>query len=331
MKGRHLVKVVSRKAEYCLALERKISVIKGKSGSGKTSVIRLIANFLELGKDSGIKVSVSTSANLMVLFNSSKWEQELSNLHNTILFIDEDVRFLYEVSFQRTLWKSDCYAVIVSRSGMFTALPFAISSVYQFATKKNGSTTITYLYKYYEKKYKTYDFDMVLTEDSNSGFEMAKFAFNPETVVLSASGNSNILPTLFNQAKKYSHICIIVDGAAFGGFIEGVLKFSEIKLNTVISAPESFEYILLKSDFFKKYINEELIKTYDYCDCLEYITWERFYEDLIEKLTSQNFGFTYSKHTLNSFFMTKNCAKYFLKEISNYFVEKAKNEFAKVD
>ena len=80
MKGRHIVKVVSRKAEYTLELERKISIIKGKSGTGKSSVIRLIADFLELGKDSGIKVSVSSSASLMVFFNSSKWEAVLPTL-----------------------------------------------------------------------------------------------------------------------------------------------------------------------------------------------------------------------------------------------------------
>ena len=324
MKGRHVISITSRKATYFLELERKISVIKGKSGTGKSSVIRLLADFLELGKDSGIKVSVGSSALLMVLTNASKWETILSEVENTVIFIDEDVRFLYDLGFQRALWDSDCYAVIVSRSGMFTALPFAVSSVYKLVTQKSGNATVTKMYRLYEEKIGSMDFDFVLTEDSNSGFEMAELAFNGErTDVVSANGNSNVQRTLLECADNYSNICVNVDGAAFGGFIEPVLKIAEIKGNVLLAAPESFEYLLLKSDIFKKYLSkdsEELTKTYDHCDCKEYITWERYYEALIEKLSSKHLGFTYSKRTLNPYFKTDKCAKDFLSELGKFFV-----------
>lgn len=321
MKGRHVISITSRKATYSLELERKISVIKGKSGTGKSSIIRLLADFLELGKDSGIKVSIGSSASLMVLTNASKWETILSEIENTVIFIDEDVRFLYDLDFQRALWDSDCYAVIVSRSGMFTALPFAVSSVYELVTQKNGNATVTKMYRLYEEKIGSTDFDFVLTEDSNSGFEMAELAFiGGRTTVGSAKGNSNVQKVLLEYADRYSDICVTVDGAAFGGFIEPVLKIAEIKGTVLISVPESFEYILLKSDIFKKYLSEELTKTYDYCDCKEYITWERYYEALLEKLTSEHLGFTYSKHTLNSYFKTDKCAKDFLSELGKCFV-----------
>ena len=123
MKGKHIVSITSRRAEYRLELERKITVIKGKSGTGKSSVIRLVSDYLELGKDSGIKVTVSSSARLLVLTNSSDWDRILPSLRNTIVFFDEDVRYLYTEVFQKALWTADCYAVIISRSGQFTGLP----------------------------------------------------------------------------------------------------------------------------------------------------------------------------------------------------------------
>ena len=89
MKGKHLISITSRRAEYRLELERKISVIKGNSGTGKSSVIRLISDYLELGKDSGIKLTISSSASVLVLTNSSDWEKILPSVGNTILFFDE--------------------------------------------------------------------------------------------------------------------------------------------------------------------------------------------------------------------------------------------------
>ena len=71
------------------------------------------------------------------------------------------------------------------------------------------------MYQYYERKIGNSDFDMVLTEDSNSGFEMAQFSFSPKTTVISAFGNSNVLKKLTEYLNKYSGICIIADGAAF--------------------------------------------------------------------------------------------------------------------
>ncbi len=64
MTGRHEIRVVSRKTVYRLELERKVSVIKGNSGTGKSSLIRLISEYLEFGKKSGIKINVDSSASL---------------------------------------------------------------------------------------------------------------------------------------------------------------------------------------------------------------------------------------------------------------------------
>ena len=310
MKGKHIISVTSRKASYFIELERKISVIKGNSGTGKSSLIRLISEYLEYGKQSGVKLSVDSSASLSVLTNTSDWTEILFSVHDTVLFIDEDVRYLYSEGFQRELWDADCYAVIVSRSGRFTALHYSIFGIYGLVTEKKGINTVTTMYRFYEEKSDHCNFDLMLTEDSNSGFEMAKYAFE-NTEVVSAGGNSSVLMSLQGQSRAHDRICVNVDGAAFGAFIEPVLKFAETIGNTWISAPESFEYILLNFNDIKRHFSPdygELTRTYEFCDSSEYSSWEQYYEELLRQVTTEHFGFTYSKRKLNKWFFNRNCA-----------------------
>lgn len=324
MKGRHIVSVTSRKASYRLELERKISVLKGNSGTGKSSLIRLILEHLEYGKQSGVKISVDSSVSLAVLTNISDWPKILSSVHDTVLFIDEDVRYLYGESFQRDLWEADCYAVIVSRSGMFTALPYSIFGVYELVTERKGIHTATTMFRMYEEKHDRKFFNLILTEDSNSGFEMAKYAFETEnTEVVSAGGNASVLSVLQNLSLTHGNICVNVDGAAFGAFIEPVLKYSEVIGNILVSAPESFEYVLLNISEVKRHFSQDwgkLTRTFDYCDSREYSSWEQYYEDLLKQVTAEHFGFTYSKRKLDAWFLNRNCAEQYVALLQKCFV-----------
>lgn len=326
MKGKHIVSITSRRAEYRLELERKITVIKGKSGTGKSSVIRLVSDYLELGKDSGIKVTVSSSTRLLVLTNSSDWDTVMPSLRNTIIFFDEDVRYIYTEAFQKALWTADCYAVIISRSGQFTGLPFAVSSIYELVTERNGKNTITSMYHLYEEKHKQNDFDLVVTEDSNSGYEMAKYAFDSEKMrVISAGGNASVYRTLMKNGGENDQICVDVDGAAFGPYIEPVLKFAELQGTISVSAPESFEFILLHLDSVMKHLSldhGELSRTYDFCDSKDFITWERYYENLLNEITTEHLGFSYGKSKLNPYFLNGRCAELFIEQICKSFIKR---------
>lgn len=322
MKGRHTISVTSRKSSYHLELERKISVLKGNSGTGKSSLIRLISEHLEYGKQSGVKISVGSSVSLAVLTNISDWSEILSSVHDTVLFIDEDVRYLYSESFQRELWKADCYVVIVSRSGMFTALPYSVFGVYELVTERKGIHTVTAMYRLYEEKHDSSDFNLILTEDSNSGFEMARYAF-ADTEVVSAGGNASVLSTLQKLSQTHGHICVNVDGSAFGVFIEPVLKYAEVRGNIWVSAPESFEFVLLNISEIKRHLSQdcgELTRTFDYCDSRQYSSWEQYYVELLKQVTAGHLDFTYSKRELNPWFLNRNCAEQFFDMLLKCFV-----------
>ena len=322
MKGKHIISITSRKATYHLELERKISVLKGNSGTGKSSLIRLISEYLEYGKQSGVKLSTDSNVSLTVMTNSSDWSGILESIHDTVLFIDEDVRYLYDESFQRELWAADCYAVIVSRSGRFTALPYSIFGIYGLGTEKKGTNTATTLYHLYEEKHERCNFDIVLTEDSNSGYEMAQFSFENREVA-TAGGNSHVVAKLRGLGQTHGHVCVIVDGAAFGAFIEPMLKYADIREGTWVSAPESFEYVLLNFNEVKRHLSSdqgELTRTYDFCDSSEYGSWEQYYEELLKQVTGEHFGFTYSKRKLNHWFFNSNCRDQYIDMLYKCFV-----------
>jgi len=324
MKGKHIISVTSRKSSYRLELERKISVLKGNSGTGKSSLIRLISEYLEYGKQSGVKISIDSSATLVVLTNSSDWIQILSSIHDTVLFIDEDVRYLYSEGFQRELWEADCYAVIVSRSGMFTAIPYSVFGVYELVTEKKGINTATGMYHLYEEKHDQGGFNLLLTEDSNSGFEMAQYAFEGDcTEVVSAGGNASVLTCFQKLSKSYDRICVNVDGAAFGAFIEPLLKFAELRGNTRVLAPESFEYVLLNTREIRKHLSQnlgELTRTFDYCDSQQFVSWEQYYEELLKQVTSEHLDFTYNKRKLNKWFLNENCVEQYIDILLKCFI-----------
>ncbi|SET15831.1 hypothetical protein SAMN04487771_100663 [[Clostridium] aminophilum] len=66
----------------------------------------------------------------------------------------------------------------------------------------------------------------------------------------------------------------------------------------------------------------ELMRTYDYCDSGEYSSWEQYYENLLARLTSEHFGFTYNKRKLNSRFKNRKCADQYVNLLCQCFVKK---------
>lgn len=301
MKGRYSLEIESRKVIYQLHMERKVTVIKGNSGTGKSSMIRILSDYVELGKDSGIHIRKNADYEIKILENRSDWVRELEQIHNSIIFVDEDVRYLYDRNFQRMFQTADCYIVIISRSGLFQQLPYAVSSIYELHTQKNGKTSVVQMYQIYQKVFDHSKTNYVITEDSNSGHEMMQKIFT--CPVESAGGNSNVLTCLTKTLEAYGNISVIVDGAAFGGYISAVMRLSKIKNNVTVIAPESFEYLLLKTFAFQRFLADELEHTWNYCDSQLYLTWERYFTDLLMKITEENYGFQYSKKKLHDFFL----------------------------
>lgn len=106
-------------------------------------------------------------------------------------------------------------------------------------------------------------------------------------------------------------VLVIADGAAFGALIENCVAYFETQFNRRISLwlPESFEYLILKSGVIKyENLDDILENTSKYVECEKYVSWERFFTDMLIDAT-RNKREKYLKDTLNEYYLEDAIAK----------------------
>lgn len=307
MKGSYWFKARSKKVLFEFSIRRNISVLKGDSATGKTTLLHILYEYLRIGKQSGY--SVSTNAAYYVYIRDEvgrNWMDALYPLENTIIFIEENNDFVFSKEFVAFVKESGNYFVLVTRAPL-KMLPYSIHEVYEIITD-GKRTDIKESYHEFKEIYSNYPIaannkiQNVVTEDSNSGYQFWNKAFQNSNVI-SANGNGNLIKQV--QKLESGDILVIADGAAFGSLIESCLSAFQTQTNRRISLwlPESFEYLILKSGIFK---SEKLVQILnhisDYVECQKYESWEKFFTELLITLTADGVG-KYSKNTLNEYYL----------------------------
>ena len=56
MKGRYEIVVQNRRLHYRFTIERNVTILRGDSATGKTTLINMISDYQRLGKQSGVTV-----------------------------------------------------------------------------------------------------------------------------------------------------------------------------------------------------------------------------------------------------------------------------------
>lgn len=90
MKGKHSIVVRNRRVQFALELERNITVIRGDSATGKTTMLGMLRDYEELGAQSGVAVQCDKPCRTLT---SRDWESQLSRMKDSIVFVDECFRF----------------------------------------------------------------------------------------------------------------------------------------------------------------------------------------------------------------------------------------------
>lgn len=313
MKDNYEFRVKSKKVIFEFSIRRNITVIKGNSATGKTTLLHILYEYLRTGKQSGY--SVTTNAEYFVYLRDEvgrSWQDALYPLKNTVIFIEENNNFIFGTEFAKFVKESGNYFVLISRSPL-KILPYSIHEIYEIVTE-GKRTDIKESYHELKEIYSNYPIlqnnkmQNIVTEDSNSGYQFFSKIFS-ESNVVSANGNSNLIKAV--KMLDNQDVLIIADGAAFGALIENCVDYFETQFNRRISLwlPESFEYLILKSGVIKyENLDDILENTSEYVECEKYVSWERFFTEVLIEAT-RNKREKYSKDTLNEYYLEDKVAK----------------------
>ena len=106
-------------------------------------------------------------------------------------------------------------------------------------------------------------------------------------------------------AHKDKPIFAVVDGAAFGADMKGVMYALEVNRRSCVWAPESFEYLILQSGIVQAEGLKKIMETPgEFIESGKYSSWERYFTWLLEDLT-KNTIYAYNKSRMNSNYLTK--------------------------
>lgn len=309
MRGSYDVLVENRRMQYKFTIRRNITVIRGDSATGKTTLVEMIQEFNDNGPESGISLQCEKEC---VVLAGRYWQNELEMIHNSIVFIDEGSRFVLSADFARKIQHSDNYYVIITRERLEN-IPYSVEEIYGIRNSgKYGALQKTYheMFHLYEEEHARLPitFDSLLGEDSNSGYQFFQACCKPKNIAcISANGKSNLFALASRQQAKTT--LIIADGAAFGPEMNRIEQLRKVKGNIHLFLPESFEWLLLSARFIDSRELDAILQTpADYVESRDYFSWEQFFTTFLVHLTKGTI-WNYQKKKLNPIYLHENNVK----------------------
>lgn len=314
MKGKHTIVVRNRRVQFTLELKRNITVIRGDSATGKTTLIGLLRDYEAQGSQSGVVVDADKPCRVLTTVD---WEERLHTMENAIVFIDEGNAFVSSKAFAAAIMGTSNYYVLITRESLYQ-LPYSVEAVLEIKeTTRQGKFTCNQTYPYYKnlpnREEKFSNADCILTEDSNAGHQMfAHIAESYGKQCVSAQGKSNIFGKL--EEMQGGRTLVVADGAAFGADMEKVYQFyKQHPFDVTLYLPESFEWLLLKAGIIRSAETEAVLENpSEYIDSAEYFSWEQFFTALLIRLTSDQDYMRYSKQKLSDFYLQDGNVRKFL-------------------
>ncbi len=302
MKGIHKVVVGTKYLKYEFELRRNLTIIRGDSATGKTTLVDMIRTHMNDGENGPVTLNCDKGCYVV---EGNLWKGQLDNIQDGIVFIDEGNEFVKTKDFARAIQQTDNYYVIVTREGL-PALPYSVEEVYGIRISgKYGSLKQSYhsFYRIYPdsttEKIKP---EKILTEDSNSGYQFFDAVCTEHQMQCdTANGKSNVFSYL--KVHKDEKILVIADGAAFGPEMDRVLQLVQTRENLVLYLPESFEWLILSSGILKDAETTQILQTPSgYIESKEYFSWERYFTALLTEKTAGTY-LNYTKKTLNEAYL----------------------------
>lgn len=305
MKGKYHVIVQNKRLRYEFDIKRNITIIRGDSATGKTTLYSMIALAARLGDSSGVEVQCEKKCRVL---EELDWKLVLQNLHDQIIFLDEDNLFLKTTDFAGMVKESDNYFVIITREDLAN-LPYSVEEIYGIHTAgkyHDMKQVYNKFYHIYGSREITEEIkpDGVVVEDSHSGFDFFKQVCGEQHIPCRSAGGKSQLVDSLNELE-IENVLVVADGASIGPEMNELFQYMKIHPDTKCYLPESFEWLILKSGLIDGNAVQDILEhPQDFIESQEFFSWERFFTNLLIQYTQGTY-LNYSKRKLNEVYLHK--------------------------
>ena len=311
MKGAYKVNIKNNRNSYTFELRRNITILRGESGRGKTTLFEMISDYNRFGKNSGVSVSCDKD---IIALAGNDWEEVIDKNPGTIIVIDEDSQFIRSEEFAKVVRGSDNYFLLVTRNYL-AQLPISVDEIYELSGAKNKKLKKVYrevdrMFNNPSSRYLPFVPEIIITEDIRSGYQFFKAITDKIGIkCISADGKSNIYKVINRYPDK--NVVVIADGAAFGAEIADIVEQQTLRPRKLaIFLPESFEWLIIKSGVVKKIDTNKIDHPEQYADSTLYMSWEQYFTDLLIETTKESDYMQYTKsHLADYYIQEKNIAE----------------------
>lgn len=322
MKGRHHITVENKRIRYDFEIKRNLTILRGNSATGKTTLVDMIREYYENGISSGVTLLCDKEC---AVIEGRTWAGQLSMIRDSIVFIDEGNDFVMTDAFSSYIQNSDNYYVIITREGI-PSLPYSVDEIYGIRDSgKYGNFNKTYNQFFHiylsEIPGKSFTPKVVITEDSNSGYQFfdAVCKRSNDVECISANGKSNVFAAAVEHSDQ--DVLLIADGAAFGSEVQKLEFLLHNHPNIKLFLPESFEWLLLHTGLMEDpNILDILQHPEDFIESQKWFSWERFFTALLIRSTQESY-LKYNKKELNPNYLQKKIADKILLELEKIHFE----------
>lgn len=128
MVGKYDLELYNNRVHYHLEIKRNITIIQGDSATGKSTLIRMIADYERLGNGSGNTLICDRPCAVLPY---SEWDHFILNRHGTIIFVEENLPMIRTKEFAEAVSAADNYFVIIYRDSL-PQLAYSIEEIYGF-------------------------------------------------------------------------------------------------------------------------------------------------------------------------------------------------------
>lgn len=273
--------------EVEVLLERRITYITGLSGAGKTTFLTLLT--------SGDVLRVTTSTSLPIQVVGYNGLGTFAGSSNSIIMLD-DYASLQETNILSLIMtyavKNNLWVVILGRENFEedAGIPaIAFSSIY-IMSQSGDEFTAKKLFLSNKCFISNIHYDLILVEDSKSGYDFVKRLNNTSAIVEPLHGAQNLVKRIVEEKRlgiSSISIFVFIDMASSGIEILKLAKLLRMKAYrgfnvTVMTDYECFEELLLRTNMLNGSVD---LSSLEQTDANNYVSWENFYEDVLNKVT----------------------------------------------